>query len=82
MTFSVGDITDPYFSGEYDLVIPIEGIHDLARPVDALATIRRVLAPGGTAIALEERTMGARPRPSRVGSPRCRASTPTRSTRD
>lgn len=55
VTFSVGDITDPAFSGEYDLVVAIEGIHDLPRPVEALATIRRVLAPGGAAIALEEK---------------------------
>ena len=55
VNFSVGDITDRSFSGEYDLVIAIEGIHDLARPVDALATIRRVLAPGGSAIVLEEK---------------------------
>lgn len=55
VNFLVGDITDRSFSGEYELIIAIEGIHDLARPVDALATIRRVLAPGGSAIALEEK---------------------------
>ena len=30
-------------------------IHDLAKPVQALATIRRVLAPGGAAIVVEEK---------------------------
>jgi 2-polyprenyl-3-methyl-5-hydroxy-6-metoxy-1,4-benzoquinol methylase len=55
VSFKVADITDPAMTGRYDLVVAIELIHDLARPVEALATIRRVLAPGGAAILLEEK---------------------------
>ena len=55
VSFKVADITDPAMTGRYDLVVAIELIHDLARPVEALATVRRVLAPGGAAILLEEK---------------------------
>jgi ubiquinone/menaquinone biosynthesis C-methylase UbiE len=40
--------------GPYDLAIVIESIHDLARPVEVLAGIRRSLAPGGTLIVADE----------------------------
>jgi 2-polyprenyl-3-methyl-5-hydroxy-6-metoxy-1,4-benzoquinol methylase len=51
VTFEVRDITE--VSGEYDLVCVFEAIHDLARPVEALAAMRRL---GGTAIVMDERT--------------------------
>src|SRR5919201_3373946 len=55
VSFQVADVTDRSLEGEYDLVVAIEGIHDLAKPVEALSTIRRVLAPGGAAIVVEEK---------------------------
>ena len=39
--------------GEYDFVCVFEAIHDLARPVEALAAMRRL---GGAAIVMDERT--------------------------
>jgi 2-polyprenyl-3-methyl-5-hydroxy-6-metoxy-1,4-benzoquinol methylase len=53
VTFEVADITDPSFAGRYDLVVAIEVIHDLPKPVEALATMKRILAPGGAAIVYE-----------------------------
>jgi SAM-dependent methyltransferase len=40
-------------TGDYDAVFVFEAIHDLARPVEALAAMR---ALGGTAIVMDERT--------------------------
>lgn len=42
-------------SGGYDLVTIIEALHDMERPVEVLATARRLLAPGGVVIVVDER---------------------------
>ena len=55
ITFHVKDASDDS-EGSYDLVTVFEAIHDMARPVEALATMRKLLAPGGTAIVADERT--------------------------
>jgi SAM-dependent methyltransferase len=49
--FEVRDISE--VTGDYDVVFVFEAIHDLARPVEALAAMR---ALGGTAIVMDERT--------------------------
>ena len=54
--FEVRDAADPALEGEFDLVFMIEALHDLSRPVDALAAMRAMLAPGGTAFVVDERT--------------------------
>ncbi len=54
VTFQVQDITQSSLEGGYDLVVVIEAIHDLSRPVEALTSIRKVLAPGGCAIVADE----------------------------
>ncbi len=41
--------------GTYDLVTIFEAVHDLARPVEVLAAARRLLAPGGTVLVVDER---------------------------
>jgi 2-polyprenyl-3-methyl-5-hydroxy-6-metoxy-1,4-benzoquinol methylase len=41
--------------GPYDLAIVIESIHDMARPVEVLAGIRKSLAPDGTLIVADEK---------------------------
>lgn len=41
--------------GPFDIVIMLETLHDMSRPTDALAAIRRTLAPGGTVIIADER---------------------------
>ena len=55
VTFQVRDVADPTLAGQYDLVAGFEMIHDLARPVDALRAMRRMLAPGGAVIIMDER---------------------------
>lgn len=55
VSFEVADVTDPSMSGSYDLVVEIEMVHDLSKPVEALSTMRRVLNAGGAVIALEEK---------------------------
>jgi 2-polyprenyl-3-methyl-5-hydroxy-6-metoxy-1,4-benzoquinol methylase len=56
VTFEVQDIAGSSLEGGYDLVVVIEAIHDLSRPVEALRSIHDVLAPGGCAIVADEKT--------------------------
>jgi 2-polyprenyl-3-methyl-5-hydroxy-6-metoxy-1,4-benzoquinol methylase len=55
VSFRVRDAADPAAEGAYDLAVVIEAIHDMSRPVEALTAIRKMLAPGGTAIIADER---------------------------
>ena len=41
--------------GTYDLVTAYECLHDMPRPVDVLAAMRSILAPGGACIVMDER---------------------------
>ena len=41
--------------GGYDLVLVLEAVHDMARPVDALRTMRGLAAEDGTVIVVDER---------------------------
>ena len=41
--------------GRYDLVTVFESLHDMARPVDALRTIRSLVADGGAVLVVDER---------------------------
>ena len=41
--------------GPYDLVMILETLHDLARPVDALRAARAAVAPGGAVLVVDER---------------------------
>jgi 2-polyprenyl-3-methyl-5-hydroxy-6-metoxy-1,4-benzoquinol methylase len=54
--FDVRDAGDPAAIGQYDVAVVIEAIHDLARPVEALTAIRRMLLPGGVALIADEKT--------------------------
>jgi hypothetical protein len=45
----------------------VEALHDMSRPVDVLATVRRLLAPGGTLIVADERVADAFHAPARQG---------------
>jgi SAM-dependent methyltransferase len=56
VTFEVRDIAESSLEGGYDLIVVIEAIHDLSRPVEALSSIHKVLAPGGCAIVADEKT--------------------------
>jgi 2-polyprenyl-3-methyl-5-hydroxy-6-metoxy-1,4-benzoquinol methylase len=52
--FSVLDAADPDLPGRYDLVTIFEALHDMARPVEALAAARRMLAEGGSVVVADE----------------------------
>jgi hypothetical protein len=41
------------------LAVIVEALHDMSRPVDVLASVRRLLAPGGTLIVADERVADA-----------------------
>jgi len=41
--------------GPYDLILFLEALHDLARPVEALAAARTALAHGGTVLVVDEK---------------------------
>jgi 2-polyprenyl-3-methyl-5-hydroxy-6-metoxy-1,4-benzoquinol methylase len=53
--FEVRQADDPTLDGLYDLVCFFECLHDIGRPVEALAMARRLLAPGGAVIVMDER---------------------------
>lgn len=40
--------------GLYDLALIVEAVHDMSDPVAVLMAVRRLLAPGGTAIVVDE----------------------------
>jgi 2-polyprenyl-3-methyl-5-hydroxy-6-metoxy-1,4-benzoquinol methylase len=42
-------------AGPYDLILILEALHDLARPVDALVAARAALATDGTVLVVDER---------------------------
>ncbi|MGH2679337.1 MAG: class I SAM-dependent methyltransferase [Actinomycetota bacterium] len=50
VTFEVVDAADATLAGDHDLVIAIECVHDLARPVEFLATMERLAGPEGAVI--------------------------------
>jgi len=51
--FHACDAAAPELHGGYDLVIAFEAIHDMPRPVEALAAMRRLAAPGGAVLVVE-----------------------------
>jgi 2-polyprenyl-3-methyl-5-hydroxy-6-metoxy-1,4-benzoquinol methylase len=55
VSFEVRDVADPALTGSYDLVLAFELTHDLPRPVDALRTMRRLTAPGGYVLDVDQR---------------------------
>jgi 2-polyprenyl-3-methyl-5-hydroxy-6-metoxy-1,4-benzoquinol methylase len=55
VTFQARDIGEAG-RDEYDVVVVIEAIHDMTQPVAVLASIRRLLRPGGVALIADERT--------------------------
>lgn len=55
VAFAATDASGPGWSGRYDLVTIFEGLHDMARPVDALRAARGMLTPAGSVIVSDER---------------------------
>jgi SAM-dependent methyltransferase len=55
LRFLEGDAEGLPAHGPYDLILLLEALHDLARPVDALAAARAALTDGGTVLVVDER---------------------------
>jgi SAM-dependent methyltransferase len=55
LRFLEGDAAGLAGHGPYDLILMLETLHDLARPVEALAAARAALADGGTVLVVDER---------------------------
>jgi SAM-dependent methyltransferase len=55
LRFLEGDAAGLAGHGPYDLILMLEALHDLARPVEALAAARTALADGGTVLVVDER---------------------------
>jgi 2-polyprenyl-3-methyl-5-hydroxy-6-metoxy-1,4-benzoquinol methylase len=53
--FTVRDAQAIGDTGAFDLVLVLEALHDMARPVDVLASLRRALAPGGSVMVADEK---------------------------
>jgi ubiquinone/menaquinone biosynthesis C-methylase UbiE len=57
VTFEVVDAkTGGYGGNTYDLILFLECVHDMGRPVEALAAARDAVADGGSVIVMDERT--------------------------
>jgi 2-polyprenyl-3-methyl-5-hydroxy-6-metoxy-1,4-benzoquinol methylase len=56
VTFAVRDAADPAAAGQYDVAVIIEAVHDLSRPVEVLAAVRKMLRPDGMALIADEKT--------------------------
>jgi 2-polyprenyl-3-methyl-5-hydroxy-6-metoxy-1,4-benzoquinol methylase len=56
VAFHVLDASGEAPDGGYDLVLVLEAVHDMARPVEALRTMRALAAEDGTVLVIDERT--------------------------
>jgi 2-polyprenyl-3-methyl-5-hydroxy-6-metoxy-1,4-benzoquinol methylase len=54
--FQVRDVSAGEEPGGYQLVCVFEAIHDMSRPVEALAGMRALAAPDGAVLVMDERT--------------------------
>jgi hypothetical protein len=60
VAFHVRDVAvDPPPAARYDLVCVLEAVHDMARPVEALAGLRAMAGDDGTVLVMDERTAEA-----------------------
>ncbi len=55
VSFDVADVADVADAAPVDIVFCFEMVHDLARPVDALRTARRLVGDRGPVIVMDER---------------------------
>jgi SAM-dependent methyltransferase len=55
LRFHLADAGRPDLVGSFDLVTIFEAVHDLARPVEVLASVRGLLADGGTVVIADEK---------------------------
>lgn len=59
LRFLAADASDPGLDRSYDLVTIFEALHDMGRPVEALAAARELLVAGGSVIVADERVADA-----------------------
>ncbi|HEY5880278.1 MAG TPA: methyltransferase domain-containing protein [Nakamurella sp.] len=57
--FVASDAAELVAHGPFDVVFAFECVHDMARPVEALAAARAALAPGGVMVIMDEATADA-----------------------
>ncbi|MDQ6673697.1 MAG: class I SAM-dependent methyltransferase [Chloroflexota bacterium] len=59
VSFDVCDVSaaseSPAPNDRYDLVLALEALHDMGRPIDALSNMRTFVAEGGTILIMDER---------------------------
>jgi 2-polyprenyl-3-methyl-5-hydroxy-6-metoxy-1,4-benzoquinol methylase len=53
--FELRDAAELQHEGPFDVVLVLEALHDMARPIDALRAARHGLAPGGSVIVADEK---------------------------
>jgi SAM-dependent methyltransferase len=53
--FEQRDASDLVHDGPFDLALVLEALHDMSRPVEALAALRAALAPGGSVLVADEK---------------------------
>jgi 2-polyprenyl-3-methyl-5-hydroxy-6-metoxy-1,4-benzoquinol methylase len=54
--FHARDAADPKITGDYDLVLAIEMLHDVPDPVGILRTMKKLAGPEGHVVVVDERT--------------------------
>jgi 2-polyprenyl-3-methyl-5-hydroxy-6-metoxy-1,4-benzoquinol methylase len=59
VSVSLRDAADPRLAHQYDLVLVLEALHDMSRPVDALRAAKALLREGGTVLVVDERVAEA-----------------------
>jgi 2-polyprenyl-3-methyl-5-hydroxy-6-metoxy-1,4-benzoquinol methylase len=55
LRFSCADAAELAGRGPYDLILILEALHDMARPLEALRAARAALREGGTVLVVDER---------------------------
>ena len=58
VSFALQDASQPDIAGKFDLVTAFETVHDMGRPVAALAQMRALLADGGVVLVADENVGG------------------------
>jgi 2-polyprenyl-3-methyl-5-hydroxy-6-metoxy-1,4-benzoquinol methylase len=67
VSFAVRDAADPAATDRYDLVVIVEAVHDMSRPVEALSAVRSMLRADGIALIIDEKNEDAFTAPAPEG---------------
>ena len=55
VSFHCRNAADEEFSGRYDLALIFEALHDMSQPLEILRVAKKMLAPGGSLLVVDER---------------------------